>query len=86
MTSTYAFATSTMAHLGAAYAAAHQVAIGMWLATSLLADALAVAAQSLIARYTAEGEPKLARVVADRCVLMGGMLGLLIGVVLGLVR
>ncbi len=60
--------------------------MSLWLATSLLADALAVAAQSLIARFVAEGKPDLAQIVADRCILLGGALGFVVGGVLGLAR
>ena len=36
-----------------AHAAAHQICLQLWLASSLLADALAVAAQSIMARNLA---------------------------------
>ena len=40
------------------HAAAHQICYQVWLASSLLADALAVAAQSLLARRIASRQPE----------------------------
>lgn len=51
ISSVYAIATAIVTRSGAMTAAAHQIAFQIWLASSLLADSLAVAAQSLIARY-----------------------------------
>lgn len=45
-----------------AHAAAHQVCYQVWLATSMLADALGVAAQSLLARRVAARQPSQGRV------------------------
>jgi Na+-driven multidrug efflux pump len=45
-----------------------QVAFQIWMATSLLADSLAVACQTILARSTAAGELKYARKVGvNRC-------------------
>lgn len=55
MTATFALATALAARTDTAHAAAHQVAFQLWLASSLLADSLAVAAQSLVARCLASG-------------------------------
>lgn len=48
----------------------------VWLASSLLADSLAVAAQTLLARSLAAGERAVGRVVADSTLAMALMLGL----------
>jgi len=53
---TFAFATSVSARLGVDLAATHQICFQVWLASSLLSDALAVAAQSLLARTYASGD------------------------------
>lgn len=47
----------------------------MWLASSLLSDALAVAAQSLVARSLAAGQPEAATRIVGRTVQMAGALG-----------
>ncbi|KAI8469991.1 MAG: hypothetical protein J3K34DRAFT_521778 [Monoraphidium minutum] len=73
---TYAFGTALTARAGAEAAAAHQVCNQLWLASSLLSDALAVAAQSLVARSLAAGQPAAARRVIGRTVGMAAALGL----------
>ena len=47
----------------------------LWLASSLLADALAVAAQSLMAKAIAAGDRATARFVARRSLGLGLLLG-----------
>jgi Na+-driven multidrug efflux pump len=46
------------------HAAAHQICFQLWLASSLLADALAVAAQSLLARRLAAKQPAAGQVLS----------------------
>jgi len=53
---TFAVATSLAARSDLAHAAAHQICIQLWLASSLLADSLAVAAQTLLAQGLAAKE------------------------------
>ena len=53
----------------------HQICTQLWLASSLLSDALAVAAQSLVARSLAAGEVAAARRVVARTVAWGAALG-----------
>jgi putative MATE family efflux protein len=55
ITATFSLATALSSRTNASYAAAHQIAFQLWLASSLLSDSLAVAAQSLIARSLATG-------------------------------
>lgn len=50
ITSTFALGTSLAARSDTAHAAAHQICLQLWLASSLLADSLAVAAQTLLAQ------------------------------------
>jgi Na+-driven multidrug efflux pump len=54
----------------------------VWLASSLLSDALAVAAQSLVARSLAAGDAPMARAVVGRSVGMAAGLGLAMAVAL----
>jgi putative MATE family efflux protein len=55
ITATFSLATALSSRTDASHAAAHQIAFQLWLASSLLSDSLAVAAQSLIARSLAAG-------------------------------
>ncbi|XP_007213249.2 protein DETOXIFICATION 45, chloroplastic isoform X1 [Prunus persica] len=45
--------------------AAHQICIQVWLAVSLLTDAMAASGQALIATYLCKGEYKIVKEVAD---------------------
>ncbi|KAK9841930.1 hypothetical protein WJX84_002435 [Apatococcus fuscideae] len=62
----FAFATSVAARTDSIHTATHQVCLQIWLAASLLADALAVAAQSLIARYLSSNNQQAAQDVTKR--------------------
>jgi len=74
----FAFATALAARAGPEAAAAHQVAFQIWLASSLLADSLAIAAQSLVARDLAAGHAEHAVAVATRCLDLSLRLGLIL--------
>jgi putative MATE family efflux protein len=67
---------------GAAPAAAHQIAFQLWLGSSLLADSLAVAAQSLLARSLAAGDAAQGRRIAGRTLSLGLRLGMGLAAVL----
>ena len=60
---TFALATSLAARSDLAHAAAHQICLQLWLASSLLADSLAVAAQTLMAQGVAAKELRQTRKV-----------------------
>jgi putative MATE family efflux protein len=79
VTAVYGGATAlAMRNGGAAAAAAHAIAFQLWLAASLLADSLAVAAQSLITRGLAAATPAArarARAVALRVSTLALALG-----------
>lgn len=81
ISSTYACGTALIARTGSVYTAAHQIAFQIWLASSLLADSLAVAAQSLIARSigssTVDGR-HYSLIIVRRVLLMGTLLGSLL--------
>ena len=56
ITATFALATAMAARSDVSHAAGHQICLQLWLASSLLADALAVAAQTLVARLLASSK------------------------------
>ena len=55
--------------------AAHQVCLQLWFATSLLADAIAIAAQPLLATCLAQRERSGARKVVRQSLLLGAAAG-----------
>lgn len=73
---TMTLATAVATRIGVVAVAAHQVAAQLWLFMALIVDALAVAAQALVARYLGAGKPRLARAVSDRMLLFGLLVGL----------
>ncbi|MEL6180970.1 MAG: MATE family efflux transporter [Myxococcota bacterium] len=79
-------ATAVAARHGVSDAAAHQIANQLWGFLALAVDALAVAAQALIARHLGEGVEGVARQVGDRLLVWGLGAGLVLGVLLGLLR
>ena len=80
VTSVYSLATSLAARTDPAHAAAHQIAFQIWLASSLLADSVAVAAQTLLARSLAAGLRAPARAVVVRTLQAALALGAVLGV------
>lgn len=68
------------------HAAGHQIAYQLWLASSLLSDSLAVAAQALMARALARGDTATARAVLWRCLALGLGLGLALAAGLAALR
>lgn len=86
ITMCYAVATSIVARSGTAAAASHQIMFQLWLASSLLADSLAVASQSLLARSIASGQTEYGTQVVDRTIAMAGGLGVVLMAALALGR
>jgi putative MATE family efflux protein len=76
---TLTLATAVAARVGVLAVAAHQVAAQLWLFLALVIDALAVAAQALVARYMGAGEGARARALANRLLVWGLALGTLLG-------
>lgn len=70
---TFALATSLAARSDLAHAAAHQICLQLWLASSLLADSLAVAAQTLMAQGVAAKELQQTRKVQRALAVSGCM-------------
>lgn len=76
---TMTLATAIATRIGVREVAAHQVAAQLWLFLALVVDALAIAAQALVARYVGEGRPTEARGVSDRLIVFGLGLGVFLG-------
>jgi putative MATE family efflux protein len=77
---TLTVAAAVATRLGPAQVAGHQVAIQLWLLLALVVDAVAVAAQALVARYRGEGDGSVLRQVTDRLLAWGAATGLLLAV------
>jgi putative MATE family efflux protein len=69
-------ATGEAARAGTTAVAAHQVALQLWLLLSFFVDALAVAAQTLVAEELGKGSVVRARQVGDRLIALGLGLGM----------
>ncbi|KAJ4978570.1 hypothetical protein NE237_009350 [Protea cynaroides] len=76
-------AASMAARLGSTPMAAFQVCLQVWLATSLLADGLAVAGQAILASAFAKRDYSKATATASRVLQLGFVLGLVLSVFLG---
>ncbi|KIY96977.1 hypothetical protein MNEG_10983, partial [Monoraphidium neglectum] len=75
----FAVATGLASRAGPIAAAAHQIALQLWLSSSLLADALAAAVQTLVASEIAAGRLRYARALVRATLTSGCALGLLLG-------
>lgn len=78
-------ATSIAARIGTTTIAAWQVAMQMFLLLSLTMDAVAIAAQALVATHLGAGDAPRARAVAERLIGLGLYVGAALGLVLFLV-
>lgn len=77
-------AASMAARRGSIPMAAFQICLQVWLATSLLADGLAVAGQAILASAFARKDHQRATAAASRVLQWGMILGLVLCVVLGI--
>ena len=75
-------ATSIAARIGTTTVAAWQVAMQLFLLLSLTLDAVAIAAQALIATHLGAGEPQRARAVGERLISLGVYVGVALGAIL----
>lgn len=73
---TMTLATSMAARGGPVAMAGHQICLEVWLAVSLLNDALALAGQALLASEYTKGNYKQARVVVKRVLQIGAATGI----------
>ncbi|KAM7497166.1 hypothetical protein LguiA_021580 [Lonicera macranthoides] len=74
---------SMAARQGPTPMAAFQVCLQVWLATSLLADGLAVAGQAILASAFAKKDYERAAATASRVLQLGLVLGLVLAIILG---
>ncbi|KAL0922518.1 hypothetical protein M5K25_006508 [Dendrobium thyrsiflorum] len=79
---TMTLATSMAAKEGPIPMAAHQICLQVWLAVSLLNDALALAGQALLASEYTKGNYKQARTVIYRALQIGVISGIMLALVL----
>jgi MATE family multidrug resistance protein len=75
-------ATSVAARIGTLDVAAHQVVSQIWFFLAMVIDALAIAAQALVADLAGRGEGAAARSLSNRLLRWGGVVG--IGLTAGL--
>ncbi|HHC08573.1 MAG TPA: MATE family efflux transporter [Actinobacteria bacterium] len=76
-------AAAVAARVSTTALAAHQVVVQLWLFLALVLDALAIAAQALVARALGAGDPSEARALADRLVALGVTAGFVLAAGLG---
>lgn len=81
---TMTLATSMAAREGPVQMAGHQICMQVWLAVSLLNDALAIAGQALLASDYSQGNYEQARFVIYRVLQIGLVTGIALGVILSL--
>ncbi|XP_065868467.1 protein DETOXIFICATION 45, chloroplastic isoform X2 [Euphorbia lathyris] len=80
---TTTLATSMAARQGAVPMAAHQICMQVWLAVSLLTDALAASGQALIASYSSKGDYKTVKEVTSFVLKIGLLTGVVLAAILG---
>jgi putative MATE family efflux protein len=73
-------ATAVAARFGVAAVGAHQIALQLWFFCALALDAVAIAAQSLVGAALGGGDDALARDVARRVTVAGGVSGVILAV------
>jgi len=73
-------ATAVAARFGVAAIGAHQIVLQLWFFSALVLDAVAIAAQSLIGAALGGGDETLARDIARRVTIAGGISGVLLAV------
>ncbi|XP_021611284.1 protein DETOXIFICATION 45, chloroplastic isoform X2 [Manihot esculenta] len=80
---TMTLATSMAARQGPLAMAAHQICMQVWLAVSLLTDALAASGQALTASYLSKGDYKNVKEVANFVLKIGLLTGACLAAILG---
>ncbi|XP_044488025.1 protein DETOXIFICATION 45, chloroplastic-like isoform X1 [Mangifera indica] len=81
---TMTLGTSMAARQGSDAMAAHQICMQVWLAVSLLTDALATSGQALIASYISKGDFETVREVTNFVLKIGVVTGVSLAAILGL--
>ncbi|PIN25748.1 putative membrane protein, predicted efflux pump [Handroanthus impetiginosus] len=80
---TVTLGTSMAARQGPVAMAAHQICLQVWLAVSLLTDALATSAQALIASYISKHDYKTVKDITEFVLKIGFITGVSLAVILG---
>ncbi|KAF9676229.1 hypothetical protein SADUNF_Sadunf09G0116800 [Salix dunnii] len=80
---TMTLATSMAARQGVVAMAAHQICMQIWLAVSLLTDALAASGQALIASYSSKGDYTTVKEITNFVLKVGLVVGVFLAVILG---
>ncbi|XP_022136015.1 protein DETOXIFICATION 45, chloroplastic isoform X2 [Momordica charantia] len=80
---TMTLGTSMAARQGAVAMAAHQICMQVWLAVSLLTDALAASSQAMIASSVSKGDYKTAKEVTGLALKIGLLTGIILFAILG---
>ncbi|XVE93988.1 hypothetical protein REPUB_Repub01dG0241600 [Reevesia pubescens] len=80
---TMTLGTSMAARQGSPSMAAHQICMQVWLAVSLLTDALAASGQALIATYLSKGDLKTVKEITSFVLNIGFVTGVLLAAILG---
>ncbi|XP_060667443.1 protein DETOXIFICATION 45, chloroplastic isoform X2 [Ziziphus jujuba] len=80
---TLTLGTSMAARQGPVAMAGHQVCIQVWLAVSLLTDAMAAACQALIASYLSKGQYETVKEITDFSLKIGLFTGVSLAAILG---
>lgn len=83
---TLTLATAVATRVGTVAVAAHQVGSQIWLLLALVVDALAVAAQAMVARYRGEGDHLNARQASNRLLMWGLGVGIVLAAVFAALR
>ncbi|XP_057966347.1 protein DETOXIFICATION 45, chloroplastic [Malania oleifera] len=81
---TMTLGTSMAARQGPVAMAAHQICLQVWLAVSLITDALAASGQALIASSLSKGDYMTAREITDFVLKIGLLTGVILAAILGL--
>lgn len=81
---TMTMATSMAARQGPVAMAAHQVCFQVWLAVSLLTDALAASSQALIASYSSKGDYAAVKEITQQVLKIGLFTGIFLAAGLGI--
>ncbi|XP_050233773.1 protein DETOXIFICATION 45, chloroplastic [Mercurialis annua] len=80
---TTTLATSMAARQGPVAMAAHQICMQVWLAVSLLTDALAASGQALIASFSSKGDYKNVKDITNFVLKIGLLTGVTLAAILG---
>jgi MATE family multidrug resistance protein len=85
LVSSLALATAAATRFGTESVAAHQIVSQIWFLLAMIVDALAIAAQAMVAELAGAGERSAARILSARLLRWGLVAGLVLGASLWLI-